>query len=284
MLKTNSLTPYERAIICDKDTEYPGTGRYTAYEGSGTYLCRNCGLALFRSKHKFHSGCGWPSFDNEISGNVKHETDQDGRRTEILCSRCNAHLGHVFKGEGYTPLDTRHCVNSASLDFVNNNDVLDTEEAILAAGCFWGVEHYLKKLSGILKTEVGYSGGTKLEPTYKEICYGNTGHLEVIRIIYDPKLVNYTDILKRFFEIHDFTQTNGQGPDIGEQYLSVIFYFNNEQHKIANQIIQLLKDKGYLVATLLNEVTTFWPAEDYHQNYYEINKQEPYCHVWRKIF
>ncbi|HLX55222.1 MAG TPA: bifunctional methionine sulfoxide reductase B/A protein [Aquella sp.] len=284
MLKTNSLTPYERAIICDKDTEHPGTGRYTDYDDEGTYLCRNCGLAMFRSKHKFHSGCGWPSFDNEVTGNVKREMDKDGRRTEILCNRCNAHLGHVFNNEGYTPLDTRHCVNSASLDFVNNTDVNDTEEAILAAGCFWGVEYYLKQLNGVLKTEVGYSGGTKLNPTYKEVCNGNTGHLEVIRVIYDPKQVSYVDVLKRFFEIHDFTQTNGQGPDLGEQYLSAIFYFNDEQHNIAKQIIKLLTDKGYKVATSLKKVATFWPAEDYHQDYYAVTQKEPYCHAWHKIF
>lgn len=284
MLKTNGLTPFEQAIICDKDTEHPGTGRYTDYEGAGTYLCRNCGLALFRSEHKFHSGCGWPSFDNEIPGNVKREIDKDGRRTEILCSRCNAHLGHVFKGEGFTSLDTRHCVNSASLDFVNSRDVDDSEEAILAAGCFWGVEYHLQKLPGVLKTEVGYSGGSKLNPAYKEVCGGNTGHLEVIRVIYDPVQISYADILKRFFEIHDFTQTNGQGPDIGEQYLSAVFYFNEEQHKTAKQIIQLLTDRGYKVATILKAAAVFWPAEDYHQNYYTVNHKEPYCHVWRKIF
>jgi peptide methionine sulfoxide reductase msrA/msrB len=284
MLKINSLTPYEFAIIQDKDTEDPGTGRYTDHEGSGTYLCRNCGLALFRSNSKFHSGCGWPSFDNEIESNVKREPDVDGRRTEILCSRCNAHLGHVFNGEGFTPLNTRHCVNSASLDFVEDETVNDSEEAILAAGCFWGVQHYLDKLNGILKTEVGYSGGSKLNPTYKEVCAGNTGHLEVIRVIYDPKKIKYADMLKYFFEIHDFTQTNGQGPDLGGQYLSAIFYFNDEQHKIAREIVEILKSKGYNVATSLKEVGVFWPAEDYHQNYYALNEKEPYCHSWHKIF
>lgn len=284
MLKTNSLTPHERAIICDKDTEYPGTGRYTDDENEGTYLCRNCGLALFRSKHKFHSGCGWPSFDTEITGNIKRVADKDGRRTEILCNRCHAHLGHVFNGEGYTPLDTRHCVNSASLDFVNDANIKDTEEAILAAGCFWGVEYHLKKLPGVLKTEVGYSGGSKLNPTYQKVCNGNTGHIEVIRVIYDPEQVSYANILKRFFEIHDFSQTNGQGPDLGEQYLSTIFYFNDEQHKIAKQIIGLLIDKKYRVATSLKAATVFWVAENYHQNYYTLKGQEPYCHIWQKIF
>ena len=284
MLKTNSLTPFEYAVICDKETEHPGTGRYVDSEGVGTYLCRNCGLALFCSQSKFHSGCGWPSFDTEIPGNVKRETDKDGRRTEILCNRCNAHLGHEFRGEGYTVLDTRHCVNSASIDFINSNDVTDTEEAIVAGGCFWGVEYHLQKLPGVLKTEVGYSGGIKPNPTYKEVCAGNTGHLEVIRVVYNPQQISYVDILKRFFEIQDFTQTNGQGPDLGGQYLSAIFYFNEEQYKIARQIIDVLTDKGYKVATALKKVETFWLAEDYHQNYYTVNRTQPYCHAWRKIF
>ncbi|MCE3268274.1 MAG: msrA [Burkholderiales bacterium] len=284
MLKTNSLTPYESLIICNKDTEYPGTGLYTDYENTGTYLCRNCGLALFRSQNKFHSGCGWPSFDNEISGNVKCEIDKDERRTEILCNRCNAHLGHVFKGEGYTPLNIRHCVNSASLDFVSNTDVNDSEEAILAAGCFWGVEYYLQKLPGVLKTQVGYSGGTKTNPTYKDICNGDTGHLEVIRIIYDPRQITYDDLLRNFFEIHDFTQTNGQGPDLGEQYLSAIFYFNEEQYETAKQVIHILSSKSYLVATSLKPAAPFWPAEDYHQDYYTVNKHKPYCHNWNRVF
>lgn len=284
MLKIKSLTPYEQAIICDKSTEHPGTGRYTDFEGSGTYLCRNCGLALFRSKHKFHSGCGWPSFDNEITGNVRRETDADGRRTEILCKRCDAHLGHVFNGEGFTALDTRHCVNSASLDFVANDDVIDSEEAIFAAGCFWGVEHYLKQFDGVLKTEVGYSGGAKDNPTYKEVCAHTTGHLEVIRVIYNPAQISYEQIVKYFFEIHDFTQINGQGPDIGPQYLSAIFYFDDKQLNIAEQVIKSLMDKGYKVATELRPVTVFWPAEDYHQDYYGVHHQMPYCHSWHKIF
>ena len=162
VLKTASLSPDARKIICEKDTEYPNTGEYTDLETAGTYLCRQCGLALFRAEHKFHSGCGWPSFDAEIPGKVKREPDADGRRTEILCIRCNAHLGHVFHGEGYTPLSTRHCVNSLSLDFVESLTVNDSSEVIVAGGCFWGMEYYFKKLPGVLKTEVGYSGGTKV--------------------------------------------------------------------------------------------------------------------------
>jgi len=284
LLKTASLTPKLKSIICDKNTEYPGTGVYNDLDEAGSYLCRNCGLALFRAAHKFHSGCGWPSFDNQVDNNVRREPDSDGRRTEILCARCNAHLGHVFHGENYTALNTRHCVNSAAIDFVSNSKVLDSEEAILAAGCFWGVEYYLQRLSGVLKTEVGYSGGHTQNPSYTEVCQHSTGHLEVIRVVYDPQLVSYADLLKYFFEIHDPTQTNGQGPDVGEQYLSAIFYYNDTQLAIAQQVIQLLHKLGYTAVTKLLPVSVFWPAENYHQNYYTLNGKLPYCHNWQKKF
>ncbi len=174
-------------------------------------MCKQCGLALFRSQTKFHSGCGWPSFDEEIPNAVKSVPDADGRRTEILCARCNAHLGHVFAGEGYTAKSIRHCVNSLSLDFVSDNKVIDTQEAIFAAGCFWGVEYYFKKLPGILKTEVGYTGGSKQNPTYENVCNKNTGHYEALRVIFNPAVVSYEKVTKYFFEIHDPTQTDGQG-------------------------------------------------------------------------
>ena len=234
ILKTASLPPYILHIIQNKGTEHPFTGEYNDFDQPGTYLCRQCGLALFRAQTKFHSGCGWPSFDNEIPGAVQREPDADGRRTEILCIRCHAHLGHVFTGEGFTAKNTRHCVNSLSLDFVPDLTVTDAEEAIFAAGCFWGVEHYFKKLPGVLKTEVGYSGGHKADPTYKEICNGDTGHFEAIRVVYDPKKVSYEDVVKYFFEIHDPTQEDGQGPDLGEQYLSVVFYYDDNKKRLHN--------------------------------------------------
>ena len=283
MERTKSIIPFAQTIICNKHTENPGSGEYNDFTHTGTYLCRNCGLALFRSKHKFHSGCGWPSFDAEIANNVKQEADIDGSRTEILCARCNAHLGHIFHGEGFTPLDTRHCVNSASLDFVANSEVEDSEEAIVAGGCFWGIEYYMQKLPGVLQTEVGYSGGQEANPTYKEVCDHATGHLEAVRIVYDPKIISYEQILKYFFEIHDFTQADGQGPDIGPQYLSAIFYYDN-QLETATKVISTLQNMGHAVATKLYPVTTFWPAEEYHQNYYNANKKEPYCHFWQKKF
>ncbi len=282
--KTPSLTPELLYIIQNKGTEHPFTGEYCDSETPGTYLCRQCGLALFHADDKFHSGCGWPSFDFAIKDHVKEFPDADGKRTEILCAHCDAHLGHVFTGENFTDKNTRHCVNSASLDFVPDTTVLDTEEAILAAGCFWGVEYYLKKLPGVLKTEVGYSGGHKDKPTYEEICHKNTGHYEVIRVIYDPKQLSYEELLKYFFEIHDPTQINGQGPDQGEQYLSAIFYYNAMQKQTAEKVIKELCDLGYAVATTLKPAHIFWPAETYHQGYYTKTGKTPYCHQYTKRF
>jgi peptide methionine sulfoxide reductase msrA/msrB len=284
LLKTTTLTPQLIRIIRDKATEYPFTGAYDKLDEAGTYLCRQCGLALFRSQTKFHSGCGWPSFDEEIKGAVAREKDADGHRTEIVCARCHGHLGHVFQGEGLTAKNIRHCVNSASLDFVSDLKVEDTEEAMFAAGCFWGVEYYFKKLPGVLKTEVGYSGGHTENPTYEEICRGNTGHFEVIRVVYDPKKINYETLTKYFFEIHDPTQTTGKGPDLGQQYLSVIFYYDEAQKKIAENLIAQLQEKKYSVATKMLPVKVFWPAEDYHQDYYAKTGKNPYCHRYEKRF
>jgi peptide methionine sulfoxide reductase msrA/msrB len=276
--KTASLTPVTRRIICDKATEYPNTGTYNSVTTQGTYLCRRCGLALFRSENKFNSGCGWPSFDDDIPGAVKQEPDRDGQRTEILCARCDAHLGHVFNGEFFTHKNLRHCVNSASLDFVADNQVLDTEEAIVAGGCFWGVEYFLRQIPGVLRVESGYTGGHTLAPTYKQICNGNTGHYEAVRVIYDRNKTDYNHVVKCFFESHDPTQRTGQGPDLGQQYQSAIFYFNQEQQIEAESLIQVLRMRGFQVVTRLIEAQPFWPAEDYHQEYYIKHRKTPYCH------
>lgn len=277
-LKTKTLPPDVLQVVLNKGTERPFTGDYDQFDQPGSYLCRLCGLALFRAQSKFHSGCGWPSFDNDIPGTVKRTQDVDGMRTEITCARCDAHLGHVFEGEGFTPLNTRHCVNSVSLDFVSDTEVKDTEEAIFAGGCFWGVEHFLKQLPGVLKVESGYIGGNKQYPTYEEVCSGNTGHLEAVRVVFDIVKISYEAITKRFFEIHDPTQANGQGPDLGSQYLSAIFYFDDKQKETALDLIERLKQKGYDVVTQVLPVSVFWRAETYHQNYYTRTGKLPYCH------
>ncbi len=276
--KTSSLTPLEHRIICDKATEYPNTGSYNKIVAVGSYLCRRCGLALFRADSQFSSGCGWPSFDVNIPNAVREIPDRDGRRIEILCNRCEAHLGHVFDGEGFTQKNRRHCVNSASLDFVSNHQVIDSEEAIVAGGCFWGVDYFLRRLPGVLNVEVGYTGGNTPEPFYEQVCRSNTGHFEAVRVIYDIAQTDYFSVLKRFFEIHDPTQGAGQGPDIGPQYQSAVFYYNDEQNGIAQQLIQQLKQNHFAVVTQLIPAQIFWRAEYYHQDYYDKHHKQPYCH------
>ena len=276
--KILSLTPKLREIICDKGTEYPHTGQYCDVMIEGTYLCRRCGLALFRASSQFASACGWPSFDGTITNAVRSIPDADGYRTEILCQRCDAHLGHVFEGEGYTQKNKRYCVNSASLDFVADRQVLDTRELIVAGGCFWGVDYHLRRIPGVLTVEVGYCGGALPNPSYSDICTGKTGHYEAVRVLFDVNRTNIHDVLKRFFEIHDPTQAEGQGPDIGHQYQSAVFYHTQEEHDEAVSLIQQLEKKGYHVVTKLLPADIFWPAETYHQDYYTKQGIGPYCH------
>ena len=284
MIKTQSLIPQAKAILIGKRTEAPYTGEEQNLKRNGTYLCKNCGVALFKSQDKFDSKSGWPSFDKELLNAVKKIPDSDRVCTEILCNRCNSHLGHIFYEERFTSLNTRYCVNSTSIEFIEHNNIQDTEEAILGGGCFWGVEYYLGKLKGVVKTEVGYIGGVVDRPTYEQVCTGTTRHVEAVRVIYDYKVISYEQLIKFFFEIHDFTQENGQGPDIGQQYLSKIFYYNDHQYKIAQNIIKQLENRGHKVATKLEAITPFWAAEQYHHNYYIKKNGEPYCHVWHKIF
>ena len=276
--KLDSLTPNQRQIICEKGTEPPNSGCYNTAPTLGSYLCRRCGLALFRGHSQFASGCGWPSFDESISSAVKQLPDIDNRRVEIVCNRCDAHLGHVFFGEHFTDNNSRYCVNSLAVDFVNNTAVIDTEEAIVAGGCFWGVDYYLSRLPGVLKVEVGYSGGVTEYPSYDAVCRGHTGHYEVARVVFDIKITNYDVVLRRFFEIHNPCQHTGQGPDIGQQYQSAVFFYNHKQHSQLTTLIQILKDKGYPVATQLYPAHPFWPAEDAHQHYYQQHNKTPYCH------
>lgn len=158
------------------------------------------------------------------------------------------------------------------------------KEAFYAGGCFWGVEYFMQQQEGVVNTTAGYSGGTKENPTYEEVCSGKTNHVETVKVDYDSEKISYENLTKLFFEIHDPTQKNGQGPDIGNQYLSVVFYQNEKEKKSAEKLIDALKSKGYDVATKVQKATHFWPAEQYHQNYYNKNGKFPYCHGYTKRF
>ncbi len=158
------------------------------------------------------------------------------------------------------------------------------ERAIFAGGCFWGLEYYLQRVKGVISTTVGYIGGHKDSPNYKEVCSSDTGHAEAVDVVYDPEVISYEELVKLFFETHDPTEVNRQGPDIGEQYRSEIFYLNDEQKITAEKLIKILEDRGYKVATKVTKATTFWKAEKYHQAYYNKTGGKPYCHMYTKRF
>lgn len=280
-----TLTAEEARVIVDKGTERPFSGTFEKHTASGVYACRRCAAALYRSEDKFDAGCGWPSFDAEVPGAVRRQTDADGQRTEILCATCGGHLGHVFSGERLTRRNTRHCVNSVSMDFVPE-DALDTSftRAVFAGGCFWGVEYYLQQAFGVIRAVSGYTGGAKEFPTYRQVCEGGTGHIEAVEVLFDPRQTSYETLAKLFFEIHDPTQVDRQGPDIGEQYRSVVFYRNDAQKAVAEKLIAQLKAKGFKVATRLEPAARFWPAEPDHQDYYFVKGKTPYCHAPVKRF
>jgi peptide methionine sulfoxide reductase msrA/msrB len=291
------LTPEEEAVIINKGTERPFTGEFVSSHDDGTYTCKQCSAELYRSDDKFDSHCGWPSFDDAIDGAVKRIPDPDGYRIEIVCANCGGHLGHVFLGEGLTSKNTRYCVNSISLEFTpkeKSEEMASTdkkadkdtkyEKAIFASGCFWGVEYQFKQQPGVIETTVGFTGGDMENPSYKAVCTGNTGHAEAVEVVFDPQKTSYEQLAKIFFETHDFTQVNRQGPDIGEQYRSEIFYMNDQQRKTAEKLFKILEKKGYEVATKLTKAGEFFSAEEYHQDYYDKTGKTPYCHVYKKIF
>ena len=289
------LTPEEKYVIIEKGTEKPFTGEYLDNKEQGTYVCKRCGAPLYRSSDKFDSHCGWPSFDDEIPGAVKRTPDPDGSRTEITCVNCGAHLGHVFTGEGLTEKNIRHCVNSISLVFVPDpNDPDDPNpgapgkpaapKAYFAGGCFWGVDYWFRTLPGVISVTSGYMGGPTKNPTYKQVCTGKTGHAETVEVVYDPNKTTYEALAKLFFEIHDPTELNRQGPDVGSQYRSAIFFTDQQQKQIAERLVEQLRKKGYEVVTSVEQAKEFWPAEDYHQYYYGKTGGKPYCHLPTKRF
>lgn len=282
----NTLTPEEQHVLIDKGTEAPFSGEYDSHFHAGAYVCRQCNAPLYASESKFNSGCGWPSFDAEIPGMVQRVADPDGIRTEIICANCHGHLGHVFIGEHLTAKNTRHCVNSLSMRFISTAEYAENYTvAVFASGCYWGTEYWFEKAEGVVATTVGYAGGTVTNPSYREVCTGSTGHAESVRVFYNPNKISYENLVKLFFETHDPTQMNGQGPDIGTQYRSVIFYSTPEQLATAEKVSTILREKGYQLATKIEPLTHFYPEQDpYHQKYYDKQGTQPYCHIYQKKF
>ncbi|MBK8845563.1 MAG: bifunctional methionine sulfoxide reductase B/A protein [Bacteroidetes bacterium] len=282
------LSPDQYYILREKGTERPFTGALLMNKEKGVYTCAGCGNELFTDEMKFDSHCGWPSFDREIEGGKIVQTT-DGThgmtRTEITCGTCGGHLGHIFD-DGPTETGNRYCVNSLSLEFVaaTNKELTSTnmDTVTLGGGCFWCVEAVYQMLDGVISVESGYSGGTIKNPAYREVCNGTTGHAEVVQIAFDADKTSFEEILKVFFTVHDPTTLNRQGADVGTQYRSAIYYRTPEQKESAEKIIDELNKAMVYDQKIVTEVapfSVFYKAEDYHQNYFSQNKEEPYCRM-----
>ncbi len=172
----------------------------------------------------------------------------------------------------------------AALDDATRTKPQALARALFASGCFWGTEYHLQRVPGVVSTTVGFTGGHVENPTYEQVCTGRTGHAETTEVLYDPSKVTYEQLARLFFETHDFTQLNRQGPDIGPQYRSAIFYLDNEQKQVAERLVRQLRHKGYSVRTEITPAGKFWPAEDHHQDYHNKKGDTPYCHIYRRIF
>lgn len=281
MFRYRKLSPKEEDIILHQHTEFPGSGSYNDFKRLGIYVCKQCDSPLYISSKKFVSHCGWPSFEEEIEGAVEKRPDADGRRVEIICAHCRGHLGHVFMGENLTKSNVRHCVNSLSLLFIPATTEEGCAIAFFAGGCFWGVEASLKSLPGVVSTSVGFMGGHVINPTYQEVCTGKTGHLETVRVVFNGDIVSYEDLAKFFFDNHD---PFNQGVDQGEQYESCLFYLTKEQRDTIDNLIAILNKRGIRVLTKVKPASTFYPAEEEHQNYYEKKGHPAGCIQRKKLF
>lgn len=310
------LSPEAYNITQNEGTEAPFANKYWDNKEEGIYVDAVSGKALFSSKDKYDSGSGWPSFTKPIDANeVESKTDNKlgVTRTEIHSQSANTHLGHVFNDGPAEKGGKRFCVNSASLKFIPLKQMtqkayqkylklftnkqtktlaqkdlasvaVKKETATLAGGCFWGVEHLLKNIPGVLSSQAGYTGGTTANPSYSSISTGTTNHVEAVQIVFDVNKISYQKILSYFWRLHNPTELNKQGPDVGTQYRSVIFYHSEKQKDLAQtSLIQFDKSAVFKkkVVTKIIKASAFYPAEEYHQDYYDKNPGQV-CHALRK--
>lgn len=304
------LTAEEYRVTQQCGTEPPFHNRYWNNHEAGIYVDVVSGEPLFSSTDKFDSGTGWPSFTRPIEGGSVMEKEDRAHgmsRVEVRSGHADSHLGHVFP-DGPGPDGTRYCINSASLEFVPAQELVQRgygqyarlfpevkqlpkakadshrEEAIVAGGCFWGMEEILRKIPGVIDTEVGYAGGKTSNPDYEDVKTGATGHAESVRVVFDPTVLSYEQLLGYFFRMHDPTTKNRQGNDIGTQYRSAIFFTSEAQRETAERVKAAVNKSGKWKQPVVTEIVRageFHEAEGYHQDYLENHPGGYTCHYLR---